>query len=85
VWSTVCGFGIQCPFLNTVSMSFFRRYLEEPCLWVETNNTTLRLLSSNAEIALGFLLIISLFSYAYSDFRAILKLKFCLRNYGVHL
>ncbi|KAI5008883.1 hypothetical protein ZWY2020_009931 [Hordeum vulgare] len=38
-------------------------YLEEPCLWVETNNTTLNLLSSNAELALGFLLIISLFSW----------------------
>ncbi|KAE8812089.1 Ras-related protein RABF2a [Hordeum vulgare] len=38
-------------------------YLEEPCLWVETNNTTLSLLSSNAELALGFLLIISLFSW----------------------
>ncbi|AQK88990.1 hypothetical protein ZEAMMB73_Zm00001d039182 [Zea mays] len=70
---------------NFARSSFYRRYLEEPCLWVETNNTTLSLLSSNAEIALGFLLIISLFSYAYSDFRAILKLKFCLRNYGVHL
>ncbi|XP_072148754.1 uncharacterized protein [Setaria viridis] len=46
--------------------SFYRRYLEEPCLWVETNNTTLSLLSSNAEIALGFLLIISLFSWRRS-------------------
>ncbi|VAH11518.1 unnamed protein product [Triticum turgidum subsp. durum] len=48
---------------NFSRSSFYRGYLEEPCLWVETNNTTLSLLSSNAELALGFLLIISLFSY----------------------
>uniref|UniRef100_A0A8I6XDP1 Uncharacterized protein n=1 Tax=Hordeum vulgare subsp. vulgare TaxID=112509 RepID=A0A8I6XDP1_HORVV len=47
---------------NFSRSSFYRGYLEEPCLWVETNNTTLSLLSSNAELALGFLLIISLFS-----------------------
>ncbi|KAL6848761.1 hypothetical protein ACP4OV_021344 [Aristida adscensionis] len=51
---------------NFAHSSFYRRYLEEPCLWVETNNTTLSLLSSNAEIALGFLLIISLFSWRRS-------------------
>ncbi|KAK1302234.1 hypothetical protein QJS10_CPB12g00226 [Acorus calamus] len=39
------------------------RYLEEPCAWVESNTTTLSILSSNAEIALGFLLILSLFSW----------------------
>ncbi|KQK08627.1 uncharacterized protein LOC100841225 isoform X2 [Brachypodium distachyon] len=43
--------------------SSFYRYLEEPCLWVETNNTTVSLLCSNAEIALGFLMIVSLFSW----------------------
>ncbi|VAH23652.1 uncharacterized protein LOC119349786 [Triticum dicoccoides] len=48
---------------NFSRSSFYRGYLEEPCLWVETNNTTLSLLSSNAELALGFLLIISLFSW----------------------
>lgn len=48
---------------NFTHSSFYRAYLEEPCLWVETNNTTLSLLSSNAELALGFLLIISLFSW----------------------
>jgi len=36
--------------------------LEEPCVWVESNNTTLNILTSHAEIGLGFLLIISLFS-----------------------
>ncbi|TVU01925.1 hypothetical protein EJB05_52572, partial [Eragrostis curvula] len=51
---------------NFARSSFYRKYLEEPCLWVETNNTTLSLLSSNAEIALGFLLIISLFSWRRS-------------------
>ncbi|KAL5203135.1 hypothetical protein ABZP36_014087 [Zizania latifolia] len=51
---------------NFTHSAFYRRYLEEPNLWVETNNTTLSLLSSNAEIALGFLLIISLFSWQRS-------------------
>nr|AGT16565.1 hypothetical protein SHCRBa_008_G08_F_190 [Saccharum hybrid cultivar R570] len=51
---------------NFARSSFYRQYLEEPCLWVETNNTTLSLLSSNAEIALGFLLIISLLSWRRS-------------------
>ena len=40
-----------------------RKYLEEPCVWVESNTTTLSILSSHAEIGLGFLLIISLFSW----------------------
>ncbi|KAG2625388.1 uncharacterized protein LOC120700478 isoform X1 [Panicum virgatum] len=57
---------------NFVRSSFYRRYLEEPCLWVETNNTTLSLLSSNAEIALGFLLIISLFSWRRSIIQTIM-------------
>ncbi|XP_022143363.1 uncharacterized protein LOC111013250 isoform X3 [Momordica charantia] len=42
---------------------FYRKCLERPCAWVESNTTTLSLLSSNVEIALGFLLIISLFSW----------------------
>ncbi|KAG1368053.1 transmembrane protein 33 [Cocos nucifera] len=48
---------------NFAGSSLYRKYLEEPCLWVETNATTLGILSSNAEILLGFLLIISLFSW----------------------
>lgn len=40
-----------------------RKYLEELCVWVESNTTTLNILSSHAEIGLGFLLIISLFSW----------------------
>lgn len=49
-----------------VLFSVFRRCMEEPCLWVETNNTTISLLCSNAEITLGFLMIVSLFSYVHS-------------------
>uniref|UniRef100_A0A0D9V3E5 Uncharacterized protein n=1 Tax=Leersia perrieri TaxID=77586 RepID=A0A0D9V3E5_9ORYZ len=37
-------------------------YMEKPCTWVETNTTAANFLSSNAEILLGFLLILSLFS-----------------------
>ncbi|KAK1326122.1 hypothetical protein QJS10_CPA01g01336 [Acorus calamus] len=48
---------------NFTHSSLYRRYLEEPCAWVESNTTTLIILSSNAEIALGFLLILSLFSW----------------------
>ncbi|MBA0821365.1 hypothetical protein Goarm_018228 [Gossypium armourianum] len=39
-----------------------RKYLEDPCVWVESNTTTLSILSSHAEIGLGWLLIFSLFS-----------------------
>ncbi|XP_065016619.1 uncharacterized protein LOC135643510 isoform X1 [Musa acuminata AAA Group] len=48
---------------NFAHSSLYRKYLEEPCSWVEANGTTLNILSSNAEIGLGFLLIISLFSW----------------------
>lgn len=52
-------------FLSNLVFSFSvnRKYLEEPCVWVESNTTTLSILSSHAEIGLGFLLIISLFSW----------------------
>ncbi|XP_043716540.1 transmembrane protein 33 homolog [Telopea speciosissima] len=43
--------------------SLYRKYMEDPCLWVETNTTTLNILTAHAEIALGFLLIVSLFSW----------------------
>lgn len=43
--------------------SLYRKYLEDPCVWVESNVTTLNILSSQAEIGLGFLLIISIFSW----------------------
>ena len=51
--------------LSNLIFSFLvnRKYLEEPCVWVESNTTTLSILSSHAEIGLGFLLIISLFSW----------------------
>ncbi|KAL6499196.1 hypothetical protein OROHE_026224 [Orobanche hederae] len=43
--------------------TLYRKYLEVACVWVESNATTLSTLSSQAEIGLGFLLIISLFSW----------------------
>ncbi|GMJ01359.1 hypothetical protein like AT3G02420 [Hibiscus trionum] len=43
--------------------TLYRKYLEDPCLWVESNTTTLSILSSHAEIGVGFLLIVSLFSW----------------------
>lgn len=49
-------------YLLTIFVLLNRKYLEDPCVWVESNTTTLSILSSNAEIGLGFLLIISLFS-----------------------
>ncbi|KAL7232094.1 hypothetical protein ACSBR2_010165 [Camellia fascicularis] len=47
---------------NFSHSSLYRKYLEEPCVWIESNTTTLSILSSQAEIGLGFLLILSLFS-----------------------
>lgn len=52
--------------VNFSRSMFYRKYLEEPCVWVESNITTLNILSSNAEIAMGFLLILSLFSWQRS-------------------
>ncbi|KAK9700148.1 hypothetical protein RND81_08G220200 [Saponaria officinalis] len=43
--------------------SLYKKYLEDICVWVDSNGTTLSILSSHAEIGLGFLLIISLFSW----------------------
>ncbi|XP_008800886.2 transmembrane protein 33 homolog isoform X1 [Phoenix dactylifera] len=48
---------------NFAHSSLYRKYLEELCLWVESNANTLGILSSHAEISLGFLLIMSLFSW----------------------
>ncbi|CAM0881863.1 unnamed protein product [Alopecurus aequalis] len=42
--------------------SLYRSYLEPLCTWVETNTTAVNFLIANAEILLGFLLILSLFS-----------------------
>ncbi|KAL6614851.1 hypothetical protein ACP70R_037121 [Stipagrostis hirtigluma subsp. patula] len=42
--------------------SLYRTYLEQLCTWVEMNTTAVNFLCSNAEILLGFLLILSLFS-----------------------
>ncbi|XP_073065222.1 uncharacterized protein [Primulina eburnea] len=48
---------------NFSHSTLYRRYLEKACVWVESNTTTLGVLSSQAEIGIGFLLIISLFSW----------------------
>lgn len=45
-----------------------RKYLEEPCVWVESNSTTLNILTSHAEIGLGFLLVMSLVSSVSQPF-----------------
>nr|XP_009783234.1 PREDICTED: uncharacterized protein LOC104231872 isoform X2 [Nicotiana sylvestris] len=47
---------------NFSTSSLYRKYLEEACVWIESNTTTLSILSSQAEIGLGFLLIVSLLS-----------------------
>lgn len=54
--------------LLVLSLICCRKYLEEPCVWVESNSTTLNILSSQAEIGLGFILIISLISSVLSPF-----------------
>ncbi|KAF5203125.1 transmembrane protein 33-like protein [Thalictrum thalictroides] len=47
---------------NFSRATLYRKYFEEPCLWVESNTTTLSILTSHAEIGMGFLMIISLLS-----------------------
>lgn len=48
---------------NFSRSSLYRKYFEELCVWVESNAATLSILSSQAEIGIGFLLIISLVSW----------------------
>ncbi|KAF9684078.1 hypothetical protein SADUNF_Sadunf04G0080200 [Salix dunnii] len=48
---------------NFSRSTLYRKYFEDPCVWVESNTTTLSILSSHTEIGLGFLLIVSLFSW----------------------
>lgn len=48
---------------NFTRSNLYRKYLEEPCVWVESNTTTLGILSSHAEVGLGFLMILSLLSW----------------------
>ncbi|KAI3452131.1 hypothetical protein Pfo_008796 [Paulownia fortunei] len=66
---------------NFSRSTLYRKYLEEACVWVESNTTTLSILSSQAEIGSGFLLIISLFSWQRNIIQAfmywqILKLMY---------
>ncbi|TYJ42878.1 hypothetical protein E1A91_A03G116800v1 [Gossypium mustelinum] len=51
------------------------KYLEDPCVWVESNTTTLSILSSHAEIGFGWLLLVSLFSSVADIFCLFLLLK----------
>ncbi|KAM7267960.1 hypothetical protein ACFE04_010126 [Oxalis oulophora] len=48
---------------NFTHSNLYRKYLENVCVWVDSNTTTLNILSSQAEIGLGFLLIVSLLSW----------------------
>ncbi|KAK8653913.1 hypothetical protein V6N13_127895 [Hibiscus sabdariffa] len=43
--------------------TFYRKYLEDPCVWVESNKTTINIISSKAEIGVGFFLIVFLLSW----------------------
>ncbi|KAI5062369.1 hypothetical protein GOP47_0022908 [Adiantum capillus-veneris] len=47
---------------NFSNASIYRKYLEKPCKWLEANTTTMRTLSANCEIGVGFLLLFLLFS-----------------------
>jgi len=47
---------------NFSSANLYKKYLEDTCLWIDTNTATLNILSSNSEIMLGFLVIILLFT-----------------------
>nr|GEX35909.1 transmembrane protein 33 homolog [Tanacetum cinerariifolium] len=49
--------------IGILPASSLMKYLEELCVWVESNTTTLSILSSQAEIRIGFLLIVSLLSF----------------------
>lgn len=42
---------------NFYNANLYKKYLEKPCQWLETNSATLRMLSANCEIGLGFLLL----------------------------
>ncbi|XP_039126296.1 transmembrane protein 33 homolog [Dioscorea cayenensis subsp. rotundata] len=48
---------------NFVYSSLYRRYLEWPCFWIEAHTNTLNFMTTKAEIGVGFLLIMSLFSW----------------------
>eukprot|EP00250_Pteridium_aquilinum_P026547 c33174_g1_i1 orf=66-1076(+) len=42
---------------NFSNTNIYRKYLEKPCRWLELNTATVRTLSANCEIGLGFLLV----------------------------
>lgn len=63
-WEICCWtFPFPSSFLNTGK---YRKYLEKSCVWVESNLVaTLNIMSSIAEVGLGFFLILSLFSLVH--------------------
>ncbi|KAM7278817.1 hypothetical protein ACFE04_005951 [Oxalis oulophora] len=48
---------------NFSRSNLYRKYLEDLCVWVDSNTSTINILSSHSEIGLGFLLIVSLLSW----------------------
>ncbi|KMZ59439.1 hypothetical protein ZOSMA_68G00260 [Zostera marina] len=74
---------VKSPSTNLVRSSLYRRYLDKTCLWVETNTSTINNFNSNAEIALGFLLILALFSWQRDIIQTVIYwnlLKFMSRS-----
>ncbi|KAF5958450.1 hypothetical protein HYC85_005675 [Camellia sinensis] len=65
---------------NFTHSSLYRKYLEEACVWVESNTTTLSILSSQAEIGLGFLLILSLFSWQRNIIQTFMYWQVCFAS-----
>ncbi|KAF3340045.1 transmembrane protein 33 [Carex littledalei] len=51
---------------NFSHSTLYRKYLEDPCLLIDSNASTLGIMSSHSEISLGFLLILSLLSWQRS-------------------
>jgi len=48
---------------NFSSCSLYRKYLSKGCVWVDANTNTIGFLTSNVEIAIGFLLVLTLFTW----------------------
>ncbi|KAI3875499.1 hypothetical protein MKX03_031354, partial [Papaver bracteatum] len=59
------------------------KYLDEACLWVESNKTTLGILTSHAEIGVGFLFIISLFSWQHNIIQTFMYWQVCFISFCV--
>ncbi|KAI3864747.1 hypothetical protein MKX03_022958 [Papaver bracteatum] len=73
---------------NFSHSSLYRKYLDEACLWVESNTTTLGILTSHEEIGVGFIFIISLFSWQRHIIQIFMYwqvcfIYFCVWNHSV--